>query len=210
MLRRVPAADEGLTLVELMIVVLILGVVGGITVTGLVRGMQTTDRIEARVEAFTDLQRAAERVARDLRRGVWDDTSVTPVPSPATGCSFISLDPSDVTLVVFDGTDRFRHRYQLVGNELRLDVDQFAGGTWTNVSDATVISDLDNAATGDPVFTYLDSGGDDLLADGVQGSDRAAVRKFRLTLVRQVRDQPAVDLQTTVAARNGGLPCPAP
>jgi prepilin-type N-terminal cleavage/methylation domain-containing protein len=203
MLRRADAQD-GLTLVELMIVVLILGVVGGITTTGLVQGMRTSQDVDARVQAFTALQRTSERVARDLRRAVWTDVSAEPPPAdPPTGCTFVSLDPGDLTMIVFEDTDRYRHHYTVSGDELRLDVDVWSAGAWDDHSDRLVMDGLDSAT-----FGYLDAAGHDLLADGIQGNDRARVRKFGLTLVASLPDQDPVELSTTVAARNGGVPCP--
>lgn len=198
--------EAGIGLVELMIVILIMGVVGGITVTSLVQGMQTSNRVDARIETSTELQRATERVARDLRRGVWTDISVLPLPAVPAGCTYVSLDPDALTLIVFDGTDRFRHAYTHAGDALTLDIDEWVGGTWTDVSVTEVVTDLRNDATGTPVFTYLDRDGGEL--DGTQASDFADVRNFRLTLVGAVREQPPMTISTTVAARNGGLPCP--
>lgn len=201
--------EDGLGLVELMIAILIMGVVGGITVTGLVRGMQTTERVDARIQTSTELQKVAERVARDLRRGVWTDTSLTPPPTtPPAGCTFLSLDPNELTLIVFDGTDRYRHRYVLTGQTLTLDVDQWVASAWADVSNQVVTTGLTNIARGVPLFTYLDREAVDVLADGLQGSDHASVRSFRLNLVGAVNGQPDIPLSTTVAARNGGLPCP--
>lgn len=200
--------EDGLGLVELMIAILIMGVVGGITVTGLVRGMQTTERVDARIQTSTELQKVAERVARDLRRGVWTDISLTPLPTPPAGCTYVSLDPYQVTLIVFDGADRYRHHYVLTGQTLTLDVDQWVASAWADVSNQIVTTDLTNIARGIPLFTFLDRESEDVLANGLQGSDHASVRSFRLNLVGAVNGQPDIPLSTTVAARNGGLPCP--
>jgi type II secretory pathway pseudopilin PulG len=207
-LREEARRDDGLGLVELLVVVLVLGVIGAMTITSLVRGMRTTDRVEARIQASTDLQRAAERVARDLRRGVWTDISLTPLPSPPAGCTYVSLDGDELTLIVFDGIERFRHTYTHVDGTLTLDVDRWSSGAWADVSTTTVIDGLQNATAGEDVFSFLDRNGGDLLEDGLDPTDHADVRNFRLTLVGTVRDQPAMTLNTTVAARNGGIPCP--
>lgn len=200
--------ESGFSLIELLVVVLILGVVGGMTATSLVQGMRTTDRVEARIQASTDLQRAAERVARDLRRAVWTDISLSPLPTPPAGCTYISLDADDLALIVFDGADRYRHTYTHVGGTLSLDIDVWTAGAWADVSNVAVIEGLENAITGVDVFSFLDREGVDLLSDGLQAGDHSDVRNFRLTLVGPVRGQPAVTLTTTVAARNGGIPCP--
>lgn len=203
-----PRDEAGITLVELMVVVLIMGVVGGMTTTSLVQGMRTTDRVDVRIQASTGLQQAAERVARDLRRGVWTDISVSPLPTPPSGCTYISVDPENLSVVVFDGADRYRHSYALVDGTLSLDVDEWAGSGWTDVSNQTVITGLNNVAAGVDLFTFLDRGGASVLDDGFQADDRSDVRNFRLTLVGSVRDQPDMTVSTTVAARNGGLTCP--
>lgn len=202
--------ESGLGLVELLVTILIMGVVGGMTVTGLVQGMRTSSSVDLRIQASTELQRASERVARDLRRGVWTDISVTPLPAPPAGCTFVSLDAEQLTLIVFDGTDRYRHVYTHGGGALSLDIDEWVAGAWSDVSEQVVIDGLANTATtpSTPVFSFLDADGVDLLADGLDGSDHADVRSFRLTLVGDLADQPDVELRTTVAARNGGITCP--
>lgn len=210
MLTEAADAESGFSLVELLVVILILGVVGGYTLTGLVRGMQTTDRVEARVQTFTDLQRASERVSRDLRRAVWTDTAAALTATPPTGCTFVDLNPADLTVIVFTDGSRFRHRYMLSGDELVLDRDVWSVGTssWTDFSETTVITGLANVTSGVDLFGYLDASGTDLLDNGFDVTDRRAVRKFRLTLMGEVRDQGPVEVVTVVTARNGGLPCP--
>lgn len=203
--------ESGIGLVELLVVIVIMGVVGGMTVTGLVQGMRTTSQVDARIQTSTDLQRAAERVARDLRRGVWTDISMVSLPPEPAGCTYVSLDPDQLTLIVFDGSDRYRHVYTHASGALSLDVDEWDAGAWADVSDQVVIDGLNNAtaATPVPVFSFLDRDGVDLLADGsLDATDRSSVRNFRLTLVGSVTDQPDITLSTTVAARNGGLTCP--
>jgi type II secretory pathway pseudopilin PulG len=202
--------ESGIGLVELLVVILIMGVVGGMTVTSLVQGMRTSSRVDARIQTSTDLQRAAERVARDLRRGVWTDISMVTPPAEPDGCTYVSLEPDDLTLIVFDGSDRYRHVYTHASGALSLDIDQWVAGAWADVSDQVVIDGLNNAtaATPVPVFSFLDRDGVDLLDDGLDASDRSSVRNFRLTLVGTVTDQPDITLSTTVAARNGGLTCP--
>lgn len=210
MLRRIRAEDGGFTLVELLVVVLILGVVGGYTLTGLVQGMQTTDRLDARIQTFSDLQRSSERVSRDLRRGVWSDTSAMTLGTPPPGCTYVAMNPNDLTLIIFVGGQRQRHRYTLSDGTLRLETAVWNEGTssWSASTSSTVATGLVNAAAGIPLFGYLDAAGVDLLQDGLQNTDRRSIRKFRLSLVGDVRDQDPVEITTVVTARNGGLPCP--
>lgn len=66
-LRRRVAQEQGFTLVELLVVVLIVGVVGAVTTTGVVRGMRTTADAQDRAEAQATTRTTAERASRELR-----------------------------------------------------------------------------------------------------------------------------------------------
>lgn len=202
------ARDEsGFTLVELLVVILIVGVVGGVTLTGLVQGMQTSARADERIQAFSDLQRASERVSRDLRRGVWRDISVAP-GTPPPGCVFLALAPNAVSLVVFDEAGRQRHSYQVAAGTLTVTRETWVAGAWQNTSTQFVIDGLTNGTAAEPIFTYLDEDGTDLLADGLQVEDRGDVRKFGLRLETELAGQGPVAVETIVGARNGGRSCP--
>lgn len=202
--------QHGFSLVELLVVVLILGVVGGVTVTGLVRGFRTSAAADARIVAYTDLQRASERVSRDLRRGVWTHTYVSS-PTAPSGCEYLTLSPDSVTLIILDDGARFRHRYQLTGGVLNLTRQTWTGSAWGAGESQEVVRGISNGAAGDPIFSYLDGDGRDVLADGFQDVDRGHVRKFRLSLKSGIaHGQGTAEITTVVGARNGGLSCPAP
>lgn len=205
-----PADEQGFSLIELLVVVLILGIVGAITLTGLVQGLQTSARADARIQAFSELQRASERVSRDLRRGVWADIYVPPPVTPPAGCSYLEMSPGTLTLIVFDGNTRYRHRYALASGILTLTRHTWSSGTWQPTSTQEVVRGITNGTPADPVFSYLDADGADLLADGLQNVDRGQVRKFGLRLKTNVAGEDPVEVRTVVGARNGGLPCPRP
>lgn len=59
--------ERGFTLIELLVAVSLMGVVGAVTVGGVVRSLQVTTVASARVEAMTDLQRVQERITRAVR-----------------------------------------------------------------------------------------------------------------------------------------------
>lgn len=205
------ASEAGFSLIELLVVVAILGVVGGITLTGLVQGMSTSARADQRIHTYTELERASERITRDLRRAVWTDISIAPTTAPPPGCTFLDLSPDAITLIVLDGSTRYRHRYQLVGGQLNLTTETWTNGAWANASTVPVIGQIVNGTSANPIFSYLAADGTDLIAsDGFQEADRGRVRKFKLRLVADVSQQGPVALETLVGARNGGSPCPKP
>lgn len=206
---RLHQEETGFSLVELLVVIVILGVVGGITLTGLVQGMQTSARADERIEGFSELQRASERVSRDLRRGLWTETSVTPGTLP-DGCVFLDLSPSAITLIVLDGTGRHRHAYQVADGRMTLTRETWISGAWQNPSTQFVIDGLTNGTTSDPIFSYLDAAGGDLVdPSGIEPEDRAKVRKFGLRLETELAGQGPIAVETIVGARNGGRSCTA-
>lgn len=211
--------EDGFTLVELLIVVVILGVVGAVTVTGIVQGMRTTDRIQTRADALVELERASQRIERELRRGMWS-ISLTPSGDPPNGCvvpalndagDASSLKPDDLSLVVFHTGDRYRYHLTLDGGTVRLDQDRWDGTGWVDVADRVVIDDLTNEAHGIPLLTYVGADGE-TLAPSAGGEytnlDIAKLRKYRLRLRLDVNGDEPIELSTLISPRNGGGRCP--
>lgn len=59
--------DRGVTLVELLVVLTILGIVGGIATLGVVSALQSARHTQERVEATQELEIGVQRIARDFR-----------------------------------------------------------------------------------------------------------------------------------------------
>lgn len=176
-------SEAGASLVELLVVVVLIGVVGTIAVNGLVTSMRVSRQTEARVQAYAELQRAAERISRDLR----------------AVCPLEVLEPARVVGVVHpgDGTaQRVIYRYDAGTHSLR-SAKEAATGPVGSPPETTVMVDVEPA--GD-LFTYLDDA-------GTATTVAADVRTVQISLRRALPEQDPVQVETLVALRNGGRSC---
>jgi prepilin-type N-terminal cleavage/methylation domain-containing protein len=181
-----PARDESaFTLVELLVVLVLMGVVGGIVTNGLTTAMRTTRETQTRIDAMAELQRGAERISRELRAAC-----------PIVG----TLAPHAVTAAIQRDGERLRHTYRFdaATGILSQDVVRDDAGTWTTVLDGhPLVQDLlDTGAT----FTYLD-------VDAEAAALARDVRTIRLVMRRDLPEQGPIEVETTVSLRNGGRSC---
>jgi len=179
--------EDGFTLVELLVVMGILLIVGTVILNGLVSGLRATERGQARVEALTDLERAAERMARDLR-----------FADP--------LDAATTTQVIVNvlrdnGGTQVRHRVTYVVaagtiTETRAVYSPPEAATPVSTTTRAVIEDLDPTAT---AFAFFK-------ADGqawVSGTDALnELAEIQLDLRRELANQDPMELETSVFVRN--------
>jgi prepilin-type N-terminal cleavage/methylation domain-containing protein len=207
MLTRLRSDQAGVTLVELLVVVVLLGVVGSITMAGIISGLHATRRGEARVEALNDLQKGIERVGRELRA--------------AEELRFESgTDPRDVVIAqVVRGGERIRYRYYLMTpeggtTELREDVrrETLTGGL-ISTQDGLFIANIANPETGTPLFTYyatdpvtrqLQPVTCDVAEDACL-QRHAAATQVKLTLQRLLPEQAPITVETVVNVRSTRL-----
>lgn len=168
-----PTREEGgFTLVELLVVITLLTVVGGIVTTSLVQAFRTSAAAQERIEALTELERAAQRITREAR-------GAAPVTA-ATG-DLLTVE------VITDGA-RVRHSFQRSGDAIRHTITQVASGSTTT---RPLIGDLASGAT----FSYL-------AADGNPPASAADVAKVVITLRRDLPRQDPIVISTSASLRN--------
>lgn len=181
--------ERGFTLVELLVAMSIGLVVSVVILTGIVSGLRATVRGQERVAGLTDLERAAERMARDLRFADPVDTATA----------------NQMTVNVLRDAAGTAVRHQVAYTH------DAAGGTITEVrkvfnppdaavetssTTTTVIENLDPATT---VFAFARADGQTWVSGTDSLNDLAEVR---LDLRRELDDQDPIELETSVFVRN--------
>lgn len=176
-------SDSGFTVVELLVAVILTGVIGSVMVTGVVRSLQVTQEATDRVDALTEMQRAAERMARDIR-------GADPV---------IAADATTLRFVLFDDVTRRRitYTYDSGAGTIVQRTETFPTHTSTATSSdttATVIDEL-TLATPSP-FAYV-------MGDGTPwtSANVGEIARVQLLLRRTLESEP-VELSTSTFLRN--------
>jgi prepilin-type N-terminal cleavage/methylation domain-containing protein len=180
--------DEGITLVELLVTLVILGVVSGITAAAMVRGLQTSTTVQNRIDTTISLQEAQTAITRQLR----------------SACPVTAIGPYSVEVKVNRAGQVERHRFSIAtgSTDLREAVAVWNPGTstWTPRRDRVIASGIRNNVDGQPAFAALTRA-------GTAAASPSATKAFRVDLRRRV-GQDTVQLATTISLRNGDLPCP--
>lgn len=200
--------EDGISLVELLVVMSLLTVVGGMVVSGLVAGLRTEGLVQERTEALGQLQVSVQRMTRDIR-------AAAPVQLVTVGAN-----PS-IHVRVFKAGSCARVTYRVEGSELAqynqpLTPEPPADGMPSNpqacVSPAAVDPPpgtatrrvLVRALAPGTGFTYRGSGGA-LMDFSLTGASRPVERDIRtveVTVRRTVRGGGVVEVATTVLLRN--------
>ena len=173
------SSESGVTLVELLVVMVLLGVVGGIVTTAVVTSLQSATASTNRVLALNELETAQQRIVRDLR-------SATIIAPP--GADPGDPDPGEfVSMTVFrDGV--FQDvTYELDGQQLiRSETAQ------------VLVAFIDNDAFAVPIFTYFDQQGDEIDCT----VDCSAAATVQVQLVRGIEGRAPVIVETNASIRN--------
>jgi prepilin-type N-terminal cleavage/methylation domain-containing protein len=146
LMRHQGAQDQGLTLIELLVTMIIMSVISGVVTVGIVTSLQDQRRERTRLDALSSGQRVVERVSKDVR-------AANPL---------VAADSSSVTMLVYHGTACQQRRYY-VNTSAQL-VEEIAsypasascatrsGALGTAVS-RVLLPKVANASS-DPVFSY--------------------------------------------------------
>lgn len=217
--------EQGFTLIELMVVIAILSVIGGVVVASVVRALEVTTQANERTNALTDIERGLERVTRQIR--VADPLLI----DPDKQCDSLSLSATECeTQVLQRRLDALSYaNNQLVQNsyyldtsspsvELQQDVTITDPDTGNIVADSTgqFIADIANLKTGTPLFRFLapDSVSGELteITCGDLGATEADVDECRsryatasvveMTLSKVLTDSTPLTASTAVNIRN--------
>lgn len=186
--------EAGFTLVELLVVMALMLIVGSVVVNGIVSGLRASERGRARVEALTDLELAAERMARDLR-------FADPVDAASATQVIVNVLRDDAGSLV-----RHRVTFDVAGGtitEARAIYDPPSSATPTSTTTREVISDLDPATT---VFAFAKADGQPKCPpppSWVAGTDALSdLAEICLDLRRELPDQDPIEVETSVFVRN--------
>lgn len=179
--------ETGFTLVELLVVMALMLIVGGVVLNGIVSGLSAAERGRQRVIALTDLERAAERMARDLR-----------FADPVDAASGTSV---TVNVLRDDAGSQVRHRvtYTVAGDaitEMRAIYDPPSAAVAGSTTTREVIADLDAGTT---VFAFFKADGQ----PWTSGTDAPGeLAEIQLDLRRELPQQDPIEVETSVFVRN--------
>ncbi|MFA9429166.1 type II secretion system protein J [Egicoccus sp. AB-alg2] len=198
--------EEGFTLVELLVAIVLLGVVGSVVVSAIVTGMSSARTTTARTMAIHELEVALQRVGRDLRAA--DPLYVSDNGSYGTHIGAELIRDRQVQVVAFRVVNENGGQF-LVQDTATADLSAVGNGTVEIVEQPrrTLVTNIDNGTA--PVFTYFDDYGAEIICT-VSGSvtqeecDLAYsdAYKIGIRLERQLEGQSPVRAETFITVRN--------
>lgn len=214
--------EAGMTLVELLVAILILGIVGAMVLTSVVQATRTSADATTRTNALTDLERGIERIGREVR--VADPLVIDPDGVCNTLAAGDGARCQDEVLsrrldaVVFRDSTEITYEYYLVpsGTDAQLYEDRTVrdlGGTVLSTATGQFITDIapaDLLAGEEPIFQFVarDSSGElvaidcDPLTVAECLDAHATATAVRITLRKIVPDGDPLVVSTTVQIRN--------
>lgn len=191
-----------MTLVELLVAMLVLGVIGSVVTAGILSALESARHTNARVDALQELELGGQRIARELRAsqslvlaaGAGEGTNATPFETELGAEVRRDGNTYEINFEVIEGVDDEPSR--LVSD--------------TDGSEQTLIT-LVNLESDEPIFRYLDARGDELTCLGSCAATYAQAHRIEVVLRRNVAEgRPPVTVRTQVTIRNIRYPAVSP
>lgn len=190
--------QDGFTLVELLIVMVLMGVVGAVTLTSFVTSARSAQHATERLDAINDLTPAMQRMTRDLR-------AASPLVIDTGGAYTTKVGAEFVR-----GGQKYRVDYYVdgVGADARVLADRYSvasDGTLTTIGTSYLIAQVDNGAS-EPVFAYYDNDNQQITCtDTTQAcrDEHVTAARIDVLLIRGVGDQDrGIEYSTSINVRN--------
>lgn len=183
--------DDGFSLIELLVVMILLSVISGIVVATMIGTMRSTRQAQNRASSADAIQSQLERIARDLR-----------VADPIRAASATSI-----TVDNYRGTGCFRETWSLSSGSLVRALTTFAASSACTVYPATATplsSSTQTMLTGlsnSTLFTYEDSSG-----NTITNPTPSAIAVVHATITQAgSENRGGVTFDTSVGVRNETL-----
>jgi prepilin-type N-terminal cleavage/methylation domain-containing protein len=196
--------EEGFSLVELLVVMVIMGAIGGIVVNAIVTSLSSARASTDRTMAIHEMEVALQRVARDLRAANPVFISAEERYHEQIGAAFLYDGRIRVVNfeVVHPEPDAEDQRQRLVQETTVLNIGDDIDDVDPDAmqSQHTLVTTIDNGD--EPLFRYYDES--DNLISCVDECDAAyaSARKLGIRLVRDVTGQSPVVAETRIHVRN--------
>ncbi|MCU1587490.1 MAG: hypothetical protein JWN31_983 [Frankiales bacterium] len=183
------SGDEGFTLIELLMVMVLMGVLGGITVAGMTQAMKNTRQDQARVYNGAAVETQLQRLIKDVR-------VADPIRQVTT---------SALTVDHYTATSCSRVEWRINGTTLQQRIQTWSStspclvypATVTATTDTGYLTRLTNITSATP-FNYLDNGGAVLTTP-----TSATTKQVTVTLTQsQPENRGPITLSATTYLRN--------
>ena len=201
--------EQGFSLVELLVVMLVMAIIGGIVATSLVSGWRSSETAEERIDALLETQQAMQRMSREIRASYAHDV---------TGGALVVAEADRLVADVFRDGDRLRFHWwtEDSGEDLvtichaREDIDPAAPPAAPDETPDCEQQALSDLTPDTPLFQYFATDEEDCLAGCgeatvVDDEDLPRVEAVELTVRRPVRSRQApddIEVATRLTLRN--------
>ncbi len=187
--------EAGITIVELLVVMVLMSIIGSIATASLVRGMKVSAATQSRVHALADLQKSVDRMTRELRAAAPLRVGGNPVVAAASDRVVVNVFRNNFAEVR-------RFTYQYCPAQQRVHVR--AEGPWSPAAAPTVAPAAVNCtAPADPVLIDRVTNTTAMFSYAYTATTPVKVATIRVTVRRSLPNgQPPIEVTTLVRLRN--------